>query len=71
MTTPWKAVFMAESTKQKKYKFSNFGGSLQRFSVFSKFGGNEPKGPYFGLKWSNKPKIMCYLGEMADCSKKQ
>ena len=67
MTTPWKAFGKAESMTS----FSILNSCSQRFSVFSKFGQNEPKGLYFGLKWSNQPKIVCCHVEMADFCEKQ
>ena len=39
--------------------------------VFSKSGQIEPNGPYFGIKWSNQPKIECCNVEMADFCEKQ
>ena len=56
---------------EKILSFSNFGVCLQRFSVFSKIGQNEPKGLYFGLKWSDQPKSECCHGEMDDFCEKQ
>ena len=48
----------------------NFGGFLQRLNIFSKFVQNEPKGPYFGLKWSNQPSIEYYQKQKANFRKK-
>ena len=71
MTTPWTVVYKAGLIKWENSSFSNFGVCLQEFGLFSKLGQSEPKGSYYGLKWSNQPEMVCNQGKMADFFQKQ
>ena len=52
MTTLWKAIFQTKLIdKNPSFKFLGVVCIVE----------NELKGPYFGLKWSNRPKIVLSL----------